>query len=181
MMVTCGFVITIASVGGCRHSGPVVEMVNGVVTLDGAPLEGVIVTFHPVDGAGLLAVGMTQADGRYTLNATRGGRPGAGTAMGAYVVTLAKTQGGYEIINSGGQAALATPPDTEAETAAYEKWAREQEANQPRPIPPLKHLIPEAYGDVETSGFRVGVKKGRNTGPEFEFKLRSDFRGVGAN
>jgi len=158
-------------------------MVNGVVTFDGAPLEGVIVTFHPVDGAGLLAVGMTRADGRYTLNATRGGRPGAGTAVGHYVVTLAKTRGGHEIIEGPAPAETpaAPPPDAAAETAAYEKWARERAATKPRPIPPLEHLIPRAYGDVTTSGFKVSVTKGRNAGPEFQFELRGDFRGVAEN
>jgi hypothetical protein len=85
-------------IGGCRRSGPVVEMVEGVVALDGDPIEGVTVTFKPVSGTGLMAFGMTRADGRFTLNATRGGKAGAGTAVGDYAVTFTKTKGGYEII-----------------------------------------------------------------------------------
>ena len=119
---------------------------------------------------------MTRADGRFTLNATRGGKAGAGTAVGDYAVTLTKTKGGYEIIE-GPTAPEAAPPDIETAKAEYEKWAREQAQKKPRPLPPVEYLIPEAYGDAKTSGFTAAVKKGRNTGEAFQFNLKSDFKG----
>jgi hypothetical protein len=161
---------------GCRQSGPVVEMVEGTVTLDGAPIEGVTVTFKPVGAAGLMAFGMTRADGRFTLNATRGGRAGAGTAVGDYAVTFTKTKGGYEVID-GPTAPEAPPPDIETAKAEYEKWAREQAQKKPRPLPPVEYLVPKAYGDANTSGFTATVKRGRNTGDAFRFDLKSDFPG----
>lgn len=168
--------VAVAVAGGCRRSGPAVEMVEGVVTLDGKPVEGVVVAFKPLDGAGLMAFGTSQADGRFWLNATRGGRPGKGTVAGDYAVTFTKTTGGYEIIEGPApQPPDAPPPDIEAEKAAYEKWARERAARKPRPLPPVEYLVPRAYIDEKTSGFRVTVKKGRNAGPEFRFDLRSDF------
>ena len=169
--------------GGCRRSGPVVEMVEGTVTLDGTPIEGVTVTFKPVGGAGLMAFGMTRADGRFTLNATRGGRPGAGTAAGDYAVTLTKTKGGYEIVEGppAPETPSTPPPDIETAKAEYEKWAREQAQKKPRPLPPVEYLIPKAYGDEKTSGFKATVKKGRNSGDAFRFDLKSDFTAAGGN
>ena len=38
--------LTLFSVG-CGESGPVVEYVQGVVTLNGSPLEGATVSFSP--------------------------------------------------------------------------------------------------------------------------------------
>jgi len=159
-------VCCLAMIGGCRPTGPAVEMV-----------EGVVVTFQPIAGAGLLAVGMTGPNGRFTLNATRGGPPGAGTAVGEYVVTLSKTTGGYEKVNGPGPQ-VQPASDVEPQNAAYEAWAREQEGLKPKPLPPVEHLIPPTYGDEQTSGFRVAVKKGRNAGAGFHFALRSDFRGA---
>jgi hypothetical protein len=36
--------------------------------------------------------------------------------------------------------------------------------------------VPKAYGDPETSGLKVTVKKGLNAGPEFRFDLKSDVK-----
>jgi hypothetical protein len=164
------------AVAGCGRSGPRVEMVEGSVTLDGAPIEGVTVTFKPNGNAGLMAFGMTRADGRFTLNATRGGKAGAGTAVGDYAVTFTKTKGGYEIVE-GPTAPESPPPDIETAKAEYEKWAREQALKKPRPLPPVEYLVPKGYGDAKTSGFTASVQKGRNNGEAFRFDLKSDFKG----
>jgi hypothetical protein len=140
---------------GCGGpKGPKVEYVEGVVTLDGKPLEGASVGYSPVPpGQGLPAGGKTDASGRYRLTAVRGGKPGGGTAVGDYGVMITK----QEII----------PPDEPA---------------PPPPPPPggpppdttrLRSVIPEAYGEMATSGLRVTVKPGRNTSPEFSFELDS--------
>jgi len=172
--------LLLVAIGGCRRSGPVVEMVEGMVTLDGTPVEGVTVTFKPAGGAGLMAFGLSRADGRFTLNATRGGKAGAGTAVGDYAVTLIKTKGGYEIVEgpTAPETPSTPPPDIETAKAEYEKWAREQAQRKPRPLPPVEYLIPKAYGDEKTSGFKATVKKGRNRGDAFRFDLKSDFTGA---
>ena len=173
--------LLLVAVGGCRPSGPAVEMVEGMVTLDGTPIDGVTVTFTPAGSpGGLMAFGMTHADGRFTLNATRGGRAGGGTAVGEYAVTLSKTKGGYEIVE--GPTAPETPaPDIETAKAEYEKWAREQAQKKPRTLPPVEYLIPKAYGDVKTSGVKATVKKGRNMGDAFRYDLQSDFKAAAGN
>ena len=52
---------------GCGSSGALPELgqVDGTVTLDGQPLTGVEVAFHPLDGRP--AFGTTDAAGRYSL------------------------------------------------------------------------------------------------------------------
>ena len=77
-------------VAGCGPKGPDVQFVEGVVTLDGKPLDGAAVAFVPVDKAGISAAGKTDADGRFRLNATQGKKYGKGTVVGEYVVTVTK-------------------------------------------------------------------------------------------
>lgn len=133
---------------GCAQQGPRVEFVEGRVLLEGEPVEGATVSFSPVDpSSGLSAVGMTDVAGVFRLNAVRGGRPQAGTAIGEYRVAIMK------II-----------PDPAARLSA----------TGPQKV---IHVVPEPYGDAKTSGLLVAVQKGRNTGESFTFDLRRDFRG----
>jgi hypothetical protein len=154
--------ISVAAAAGCGgRRGPKVEYVEGVVTLDGTPVADAAVGYSPVDGkVGLPAYGKTDAQGRYRLSAVRGGTPHAGTAAGDYRVSVTKV----EII----------PPD-EPQPPPPEGW---KPSMGPRPTA-TRSLIPEAYANVTTSGLRVTVKPGRNTGPEFSFDMRAKYGGPG--
>ncbi|CAN5334820.1 carboxypeptidase-like regulatory domain-containing protein [soil metagenome] len=62
----------------CGCGGETFHNISGIVTLDGAPLDGASITFVPVE-KGNPAVGRTDAGGRYTLETgnTAGIRPGS--------------------------------------------------------------------------------------------------------
>lgn len=141
---------------GCGRKGPDVQFVTGVVTLDGAPLEGAMVAFSPRDGQGLGAVGTTQSDGRFTLNAAAS-RPGSGTTRGEYVVLIEKSE-------------YAEYPDIPQDdprygTPEYERLIAIADATPP------KFITPRRYADVETSPFTAVVESGTN---EYVFDLISD-------
>lgn len=141
---------------GCGRKGPDVQFVTGVVTLDGAPLEGAMVAFSPRDGQGLGAVGATQSDGRFTLNAAAS-RPGSGTTRGAYVVLIEKSE-------------YAEYPDIPQDdprygTPEYERLIRIADATPPT------FITPRRYAAVETSPLTAVVESGTN---EFVFELSSD-------
>ena len=71
---------------GCGGSdGPPLGRVRGVVTLDGAPLEGALVRFDPVEPA-RASRGMTDSAGRYTLVYLRDIE---GAVVGGHRVTIA--------------------------------------------------------------------------------------------
>jgi hypothetical protein len=160
------------TVAACRPSGPPVQMVQGVVTLDGRPIEGVAVTFTPVvaGGSGIEAFGNTGADGSYTLSAFRGAKPGSGTLIGEYVVTCAKVTGG-------GDPAEVPPPRPDAPDTEVEKWRREEAQRRRTMRAPLVYVVPQAYGDGHTSGLRATVEKGHNSGARFRFDLKSGYTG----
>ena len=83
--------ILLACLSGCEKSKAIkTDLVTGVITMDGAPLAGATVTFSPVDDKASVAVGTTDANGKYTLQ-TLLGNPGAGTTPGDYVVSVSKS------------------------------------------------------------------------------------------
>jgi hypothetical protein len=149
-----------AAVCGCSR-GPAVQYVEGMVTLDGKPVEGAIVTFTP-SGPGLGAAGTTDASGVYRLNPLTG-RAGGGTLVGEYLVGVRK----WEYQDPG-------PAPDPSDQKAYAAWQdKSLRASRREPT----YITPQAYGDAATSGLKATVKKGRNTGDGFSFDLRSDFKG----
>ena len=165
---------------GCSRGGnrPVVHPVKGRVTLAGQPLEGVGVSFSPVvKGQGVTAFGKTLVDGTYTLTSTRGGTLGAGAMLGEYAVMLQKF---VDVTPD------AVPPEFSAaagdSSRSVQQWFSKQETTRVEDEKTVRYvilgLLPEAYGNAETSGLRVTVKPGTNSGPAFEFDLQRDFRGA---
>jgi hypothetical protein len=70
---------------GC---GPSFKPVEGVVTLDGKPVEGATVFFTAEDGSGNSASGLTDANGKFTL--TAGAKKGV--LAGNYKVLITRTK-----------------------------------------------------------------------------------------
>jgi hypothetical protein len=134
---------------GCGHRGPVVEMVEGVVLLDGQPVEGATVLFSPDAGGeagGLPAAGRTDSTGTFRLNAAGGAKFGAGTKIGDYIVTVTKQD--HDPV---------PPPDP----------------NGPPSAPPnvkVWDVLPVVYKHAVTTPLRATVKKGKNT---YRFELDS--------
>ena len=143
-LAALGLAIAIA---GCSQQATLTtEPVEGVVTLDGQPVEGAIVTFQPVtEGQGTSAGGRTDASGKYTLTVTTGdGGAGAGTTPGEYMIGVTKNAveeiGAHdENADSGG--------DQGVEGDAGES------------------LVPLRYNNPRTSGLTGTVAPGPNTIP----------------
>lgn len=71
----------------CGCGGIQTEPVTGVVTLDGDPLPGVQVIFHPIEGDRKNSVGTTDETGSYSLNYTM---HNVGAIVGQYKVLISK-------------------------------------------------------------------------------------------
>ena len=134
--------------GGCGGGVPVqkTEMVEGVITLDGVPLDGASVTFNPVGGDGTIASGFTDAQGRFTIQTLRG-NPEGGTTVGEYVVTVSK----WEDFPTG------RTEQVDSETTI--------------PIMGQRLLVHANYENEQRSPLRATVAPGKNT---FNFDLKRD-------
>lgn len=143
---------------GCGPAGPPTQAVSGLVTLDDKPVSGATVTFAPTAAGGVFASGITDGEGRFTLNAAiAGAKAGAGTLPGEYRVSISKVESSES----------AKPDDPNA--PGYDPLASVS-AKPPAP----KYLVPKAYGEPSTSTLKASVGPG---GGAFEFRLRSDFKG----
>jgi hypothetical protein len=86
--------MAIALCAGCSGTqGPATFPVSGTVTLNGQPLEGANVTFHPLDERQntMASQAVTDAAGRFQLSThIGGGRFKNGIAAGKYAVAINK-------------------------------------------------------------------------------------------
>ena len=144
----------VMSAFGCsQSSGPAVQYVHGLITLDGSPIEGATVSFSPKSPGGIGASGMTQSDGTFTLNA-QAAKPGAGTTIGEYAVTVSKVE-------------MPEFPNISTDDPRYgtpEQDRLEREWSKAKP----KVIVPKKYNSPETSPLEESVVKGKN---EFQFDL----------
>jgi len=163
--LACAALVIVAVVGCGKQTGPRVQFVKGVVTLDGQPLEGATVSLTPKAGStGLPAYGITTAGGEFVLTSARGGAVRAGAVAGDYLVTVKKMQ-------------VVSEADIGVLISRQEYERQKQENAGLLGFQPEAPVVPKAYGMAETSGLRVTVQQGRNTGPDFSFDLRPDFKG----
>ncbi|MDR1958382.1 MAG: carboxypeptidase-like regulatory domain-containing protein [Planctomycetaceae bacterium] len=132
---------------GCTQRSPYdTAYVDGVVLMDGSPMQGVSVTFSPVTNSagGNSAGGVTDISGKFTL--TTGGAPvGSGALDGEYDVTFRKV---------------------EVRETTFEESLT---GKQPNEI----DLVPKKYGNAKTSGIApVKVEKGGKNSFKFELKSK---------
>jgi hypothetical protein len=174
LIVSMGF-----ATGGCSGGlkRPAVHPVEGRVTFDGAPIEGVGVSFSPVvPGKGGAAFGKTLSDGSFRLTSTQGGLAGAGAMAGEYAVMFQK----FMDVDPGDVPRQTKPATTDA-TRQVPRWFSRQEASRSEDNNTIRYvilgLLPEAYAKADSSGFRATVVPGRNTGEAFTFHLQSDYEG----
>ena len=123
--------------------------VEGVVTLDGNPIEGATVTFNPRDGD-QAAGGTTDARGKFTVQ-TGGAPVGSGAKPGVYDVTLRKSR----VV--GGE-------------LSQEEY-QQQYGNKPLET---VYLIPQKYGRTNTSGFEPITVSNNKADNQFTFDLSSE-------
>lgn len=129
-----------ASVVGCGGgSGDGTKYVNasGVVMLDGKPIEGATVTFIPKK-QGQMSIGLTGADGKFTLK-TAAGQSGAAIGDHDVMVTLS-----VDLTPAVGKASAkpASVDDLAAPTAAELSSGGETVSETQT----VKYIVPERYG-----------------------------------
>ena len=138
--------------GGCTNAIETNTVsVSGIVTYRGQPVAGAEVGLLPREESSDVraARGVTEDDGSFTVNTYfNSSQDVKGARAGEYTVTVSK----YEAPNK----------------MSLEEWHR---ANYERPgsVPPLRHLVPEKYGHVQSSDLTVTVENGEDN--HFELEL----------
>jgi len=145
--IAIAFLLSLTMFIGCKGTenpyGTV--QVEGTVTLDGTPIEGVNVNFI-ARGGEFSAGGLTNASGKFTV--ATGGFTGA--KPGEYDVTFSKME-------------------LSGQDLSYEEYTAKFGNRQPEPV----YLIPQKYENAKTSGIKpvtVATDKKQNV---FTFELQS--------
>jgi len=124
-----GAAIVVAAVLAGPGCGGGKVKVTGVVLLDGKPVEGAVVTFHPADpGKGHQASGTTDAEGVFRLSTTK---PDDGAVPGDYKVTVVYGEG-------------AVAPPASGMKGAFEGLEKARKEKRPPP----KYNIPRKYAST---------------------------------
>ena len=159
LLLAASLLPAVAATIGCGGGGPAVEMVEGVVNVDGKPVDGAAVFFSPAPGSsGMPAAGQTGSDGRFRLTTIRSKKGGGGAVAGDYVVMVTKVQSD------------APPLPSDPSDPNYGKFPP---APGPNDKPKIKYIVPQAYGEAKTSPLKATVGKGSGS---FTFELKSDFK-----
>jgi hypothetical protein len=114
--------------------------VKGVVTLDGNPIPGAIITFIPEGGGGQNATGITKQDGSFRLATLQ---ENDGVNPGTYKVTVVYTEG----VDTG-------PGGNVREVMQAQMKAQHQKKKPP------KYVIPPQYSDPNRTVLKQTVPPG---------------------
>ena len=139
---------------------PGIVRVSGKVTLDGAPVEGAMVTFQP-EGVARAASGMTDASGNYKLTTLN---PGDGALPGDYKVSISKVEdtdpshhlSGLELTAMVSQGKGPPPPPGRPNPKAKQNKG-------------MVYHVPQKYMDANKSELTATVAKGNAN--KFVFEL----------
>lgn len=145
--------VTLGCSGG-GVSGPPIVPVDGIVTLDGSPVEGATVVFTPKK-EGTMSMAMTDAAGKFALR-TGAGRKGA--AVGEHDVTVKLSIGNEESTNG---------PTTDDGLAPL--MPSEAGVNAPKaPVAKVGWIVPERYS--KPGALTATVPAGGLSGHKLELK-----------
>lgn len=163
-------ILLISTIVGCGGEDSGTVPASGTVTLDGAPVEGAMVTLVPDDTqSGKPAAGQSDSSGNFILTTFSGGD---GALPGSYKVQVSK----FETPDGGRSPYAAAEPapevdsslsEEEQERARLAQGYSEAEAGPqgPTKAEKAKNLLPAKYASVATSGLSVTVTEGDNVIP----------------
>jgi hypothetical protein len=130
-------------------SGPALTRASGTVTMEGKPLAGAVVTFHPSSKQGSAAVGRTDKLGHFEMKTAGAGR---GVLPDEYRVTITKITSEEKIMD----------PDE-----AKKYTSREGKAP---PAPKVSNLVPAIYASIQSTPLLAPVKSRRPVRFTFDLK-----------
>lgn len=136
------------TVVGCGESKPSTYPVTGVVTFKGQPVEGATVGFTSTDPEIQPAIGVTDAQGKYTLTTFE---KDDGALPGEFKVRVTK----YD--------RNPTPAAMNTSGVDIEEMPDDYEPEAMREEPPPKHLLPEKYSMPHSTPLKTTVQAGENS------------------
>ncbi len=149
-----GWISGVLWLGGC--GGPAGSEVEGIVKLDGKPLEGATVVFHPKSEGGTPASGVTDAEGKFKLSTNQGFK----IPHGMYKVAITKQEKLNVPAASGG--------DSGGDVTKNYLAMMQKNKDGKYQLKEAKKLTPPQYADPATTPLEAQVPSAN-----YEFDLKS--------
>lgn len=130
--------VSLLLLAGCGDGIALYE-INGTVTLDGKPMEGLMVAFSP-EGGGISGAGRTDASGNYTITCPKG----KGLPAGMYNVGIS------EIVVADNGASEMQEVESSSNSSSYEQMAMGNNMAQYKAAEKKKATIPAKYNKQST-------------------------------
>jgi hypothetical protein len=162
----------------CTTDAPSLIAVSGTITYNGNPVDGANVTLTPESGSdsgGMIAIGTTDAQGKFTVKTN--GEPGA--SAGTYVVTVVKMSAPTDApTGEPGSGGIPGMPGGDMSKMAENQRKMMEGGNRPSQADIDKmqqeqtgqtSLIPTKYSTSDTSDLKANVTAGGSN--DFAFDL----------
>ena len=137
--------------------------IEGIISYNGEPVEGAMVTFQPLAPEGEGGSGLTDSSGRFTVLSSRAVGRQSGIRPGEYRVLVSKL----------------IPPPPDPDEGAFlrgeissDEFERRQSRRGASGGAIFINELPEKYSDPRTSGLQITVNDRRNE--PFNFNLTDD-------
>ena len=145
-VITLVVSICVLSCTGCGGSNEKVVRVSGKVTRNGSPVDGLVVSFVPVEQTETgVSTGSTDESGNYSLTVVHTGQSGA--VVGTHKIWVSRPREPF-----------VDPADKE-EVAKLKKLKKKAAPTSPKPPAELADIL-KKYGSLDNSKLTVEVKGG---------------------
>jgi hypothetical protein len=162
-MKTIPFLLLVAGLAALAGCGTKTHIVEGTVTLDGAPVDGATIVFMPEGGQGQQGVGITDAAGKFQLN--NSSSKDGGLPAGTYKVLVTKVKAVSEEISELAKtdvtAAMSKAGEKQAKAAAMSpaaKYAMMSKGGGPKAVAQKSaNTLPTKYETAENTPVSIAV------------------------
>ncbi|MDR2345705.1 MAG: hypothetical protein LBE18_06530 [Planctomycetaceae bacterium] len=140
---------------GCSKGGHVVYPAAGKILYNGQPLGEAQISFYPKDPAGVMAAGLTNSDGTFSLVTAGAEKPGA--VAGEYNVLVEK----IIALDAEGNPI----PPAESQTPQVPQAPQWGSSNEPQnnQRPTMKSILPAKYAQIDKPLLSATVSKKQNS------------------
>lgn len=159
LLILCAVVCCSVQLG-CGPAAPPTVPASGIVTMDGKPLDGAAISL--VSEKGVMALGTTDATGKFTLKTAIGSNTYDGAMVGSHKVGVSKTTNSGKADDDGG----ANPTSGNAQQMASRMGGMATSAVK------VTYVVPQKFGSPATSGLSLDIPAGGSDSLKVDFKSK---------
>lgn len=144
---------------GCGPTPPPTVPASGIVTMDGKPLDGAAISL--MSDKGVMALGQTDANGKFTLKTAIGSNTYDGAIAGSHKVGISKTANDGKADDDGSKPATTDPQQMASRMGGMATSTVK-----------VTYIVPQRFGSPATSGLTLDIPAGGSDALKIDFKSK---------